>query len=117
MFKYIYLAGYSFFSVDFGAAIIGSTVNGAIGGVGFATTSATPLGRIAAPVVNSAFGVTAGVAGNLIEQLLDSKPGIDKSAVLEGIALGLISANIPIKINSYVGKGFRGKTCLVVDFF
>ena len=104
-----YLACY-FFSVDFGAGITGSAVSGAIGGVGFAITTATPLGRIAAPVVNSAFGVTAGVAGNLVEQLLDSKPGIETSGVFEAGALGLISANIPIKINSYVGKGFSGKT-------
>ena len=110
MLKHIYLASYSFFSVDFGAGITGSAVSGVIGGVGFAITTATPLGRIAAPVVNSAFGVTAGVAGNLVEQLLDSKSGIDKSAVFEAGALGLISANIPIKINSYVGTGYSGKT-------
>ena len=97
--------------VQFGAGIAGSVVTGAIGGFGFAFTTATPLGRIAAPVVGTAFGVTAGVAGNLVEQLFDySNPGIKKSNILKAAVVGLISANIPIKINSYVGKGFSGKT-------
>ena len=110
-----YIFSYLFFLLaDFGAGIAGSAVSGAIGGIGTAITTTTPLGRIAAPVVNSAFGVTASVAGNLVEQLLDSKPGIDKLDVLEAGALGLISAHvdIPIKIKSYVGKAFNGKTSI-----
>ena len=102
----------SFFSVDLGAGTAGAAVSGAIGGAGFAITKATPLGRIAEPVVNSAFGVTAGVVGNLVEQSLDSKSGINKLAVAEAGFLGLISGNIPIKTNSYKGKGFSGKTSL-----
>ena len=85
-------------------------VSGAIEGVGTAITTTTPLGRIAAPVVNKAFGVTASVAGNLVEQLLDSKPGINKLDVLEAEILGL--TDIPIKIKSYVGKAFNGKTSI-----
>ena len=98
MLKHIYLASYYFFPVDFGAGIAGSAVSGAIGGVGFTITTT--------PLVGIAFGVTAGVAGNLVEQLLDRKREIDESAVLVAGASGFI----PIKIKSYVGKGFSGKT-------
>ena len=98
MLKHIYSASYYFSPVDFGAGIGGSAVSDTIDGVGFAITTA-PLGRIA-------FGVTAGVAGKLVEQLLDRKPEIDKSAVLVAGASGFI----PIKTKSYAGKGFSGKT-------
>ena len=108
--KLTYLASYSFYSVEFGAGIAGSLVSGAIGGAGFGT----PLGHTA--VGKRAFGVIAGVAGNFVqqvaEQLLDKKAGIeiDTYEVFSAGALGLISASIPTKIDSYVGKGFSGKT-------
>ena len=111
MLKLTYLAFYFFFSW-FGAGITGSAVSGAIGGVGFAITTATLLGRISAPVVNSAFGVTAGAAGNLVEQLLDWKPGIETSGVFEAGALGLISAIIPIKaVTLEKGSAVRHISC------
>ena len=94
MLKHIYLASYYFFPVDFGVGIAGSAVSGAIGGVGFAITT-TPLG-----------GIAFGVAGKLVQQLSDRKREIDMSAVLVPGALGFI----PIKIKSYAGKGFSGKT-------
>ena len=94
MLKHIYSTGYYFFPVYFGAGITGSAVSGAIGGAGFAITTSTQLGHTAKPVVNSAFGVTAGVAGKLVEQLLDRKPGIDMSEVLEAGALGFIPTKI-----------------------
>ena len=112
--KLIYL---TFFSVDLGAGTAGATVSGATGGAGFATTRITKFGRIAELVVNSIFGVTAGVAGNLVEQSLDLKSGTDSFAVAEAGFLGLVSGNIPIKVTSYTGKGFSGKTYVSICLF
>ena len=106
-----------FFSVDLGAGIAGATVSGAVGGAGVAVTRSTKFGGIAEPVVNSVFGVAAGVVGNLVDQSLDLKSGTDSFAVAEAGFLGLVSGNIPIKVTSYAGKGFSGKIYVNICFF
>lgn len=105
---------YSIFALgDIVAGAVGAAVSGAALGAGTALVSTLlPVTGVAS--FTAMVGVGAGSAGlgNVVEQLLDTKKGIDVGSLLEASVISGITGNIPFKLNGYLGKGFSGEFLL-----